>query len=83
MTCVPLVFKMIPIIWMLVYLWAIIGMEYFNKNTVHHHSEAKDEHNKYEFLEYADFTDFSGSLLVLLQVSLETEWNKVVYEYAY
>jgi hypothetical protein len=31
--CIPMILKFIPIMLMVLYLWAIVGMENFNTNT--------------------------------------------------
>lgn len=58
--CFPIIIKLVPIIMMVFYIWAIIGMENFNKKT---HSYRQG--SPYEEYHYADFSNFLGATALL------------------
>lgn len=33
-TCIPLIFKLLPILWMVFYIYAVIGLEIFNSKSI-------------------------------------------------
>lgn len=78
--CIPMIMKLVPIIWMTFYLWAIVGIEIFNTNTFQFrpNSPYEDITNN-----YTDFTSFGNACLVLFQVTIEAEWSNFTYDYAY
>lgn len=53
-----------PIIFMIIYIYAAIGIEIFNTN----YNEYHDEENPYAWTDYADFNSFGGAFLLLFQV---------------
>lgn len=58
--CIPLVIQLMPVIFILYYVYSIIGMEFMNWET----SEIR-EGGPFTLYEYADFTSFGGALLIL------------------
>lgn len=58
--CLPLIFKLIPLILMVFYIYSIFGMEYFN-----HETSKTVDNSPFNIYTYADFSTFSGALLIL------------------
>lgn len=59
--CVPLIFKLMPILLAVMYIYAILGMQFFDTSKGNY--DFKD--NPYDTYNYADFTSFGGALLLL------------------
>jgi hypothetical protein len=65
--CIPMILKLIPIMLMVFYLYAIIGMQLFNIST-HPYREG----SPYE-MPFSDMSTFLGALKLLFQVSIEAK----------
>ena len=77
--CIPLVLRLVPIIWLIFYIFSIIGLETFNTDTFDHivgawiyphnhiyHASNYKQGSPYTQTEnYADFTSFGKAQLVL------------------
>lgn len=70
--CIPMIMRLIPIMFQIFYFWAIIGMENFNTKT--HGREGRMESPYVEYV-YASFNNFHGALLLLFQVSIEAKYG--------
>ena len=55
-----MILKLIPVILMMFYFWAILGLDIFNINTYSYR-----QNSPYESYDYAEFTSFGKALLVL------------------
>jgi hypothetical protein len=63
--CIPLIFQFFPALWIVYYVYAIFGMEFFDAE-----SEEESHFNEHE---YAEFSSFGGALLLLFQIMLNIE----------
>lgn len=55
-----MIVKLSIVIWIVFYIWAILGMEIFDTDTYNHKTSTS-----FNIYTYADFTSFSKTLLLL------------------
>lgn len=58
--CIPMIFRLIPVMFMIFYFWAVIGIENFNTETNPHRAGSH-----YITFEYATMNNFYGALMLL------------------
>lgn len=56
-----------PIMFIIIYFYAIVGVEIFNTN---YNEYDKNSHNPYAWTNYADFNSFGSAFLLLSQVAI-------------
>lgn len=72
-------FKLIPVVLSLFYIWALMGTDLLNTATFPYNAEK----NPFSIYDYSDFTSFGNAMLIMFQIQLGTSWNAVVYDYIY
>ncbi|EGR34843.1 hypothetical protein IMG5_000710 [Ichthyophthirius multifiliis] len=81
--CIPIVLKLSVIIFILFYIYASLGVEIFTTLP----PVKFRQFGKYGFSMcnpyYADFNNFLGANLILLQICIAATWSNVVFDYAY
>lgn len=66
--------------WLIYYIYAIFGMEYFS--TIGRHLNPEIEIvSPFEVASYATFDSFGGAILILFQIMLNIDWGKIVFYY--
>ncbi|CAD8066114.1 unnamed protein product [Paramecium primaurelia] len=88
--CVPLIIRLMLPVQMIFFIYSCVGMYLFGKiqrNPENPYANSQCDSNLFEYqwgnCKYADFTSFSGSYLMMLQMFIAAEWNQVVFELTY
>ncbi|CAD8077769.1 unnamed protein product [Paramecium sonneborni] len=88
--CVPLIFRLLLPVQMIFFIYSCVGMYLYGKiqrnpENPYANSECNADIFEYQWgsCKYADFTSFSGSYLMMLQMFIAAEWNQVVFELTY
>ncbi|EGR34851.1 hypothetical protein IMG5_000790 [Ichthyophthirius multifiliis] len=76
--CIPIISKLIPILLIIFYIYALIGVNIFNTKLNSYRLNSPYDQNN-----YIDFNNFGNAMLILFQVMIEANWGSFVYDYAY